>query len=231
MSIVQAYCCDETGELFHLHQKEQYLAHLRIRASIRAKEKLREKTHRRFTNAFEKMRSECKSLQDICDYIVLNPTLFYEWACFRNGQRKQRDWRDFLITSVKMILTYNPACSNSHGAPIGEPENWHRRPDLPTDFPGYKGRIEFQYNKKLPFFTSKIFEGFGMYLGSGGSRASTDGNNGYSAELTIWLQDWPGLKSALNSELNDILIDRLTDNLRRDKFKTHEVSTYAEIEE
>lgn len=226
MSIVQAYCCDHTGKLFHIHQKAEYLRHLRREAYVRSKEKLRKKTVNRFTTTFEKMRSECKTLQDICDYIVLNPTLFYEYGCFADGRNKSKNWREFLITHVKMTLTYKPECSNSHGAPIGEETNWHRKLDKPMGFPGYYGRLTFRTNQETPFFTSKMFDGIGFYCGSGGG-----GTKSYGCEVTIWLQDWPGLRSAINDELNELMLDRLTDNLRGNKMKTHELEAYASVEE
>lgn len=226
MSIVQAYRCDHTGKLFGLDQKEKYVAHLRKEAYKRAREKLIIKTENRFKTTFAKMRAECKTLQDICDYIILNPTLFYEYASFTSGDNKLKNWRDFEFTYVKMKLTYDPECSNSHGAPIGEETNWHRTDDKPKSFPGYKGRLSFEYNQKLPFFPSKMFEDNGMHCGSGGGNG-----RGYGCDLTIWVQDWPGLKSELTGELTEIMLDKLTDNLRNTKMKTHNIEAYAEIEE
>lgn len=172
------------------------------------------------------MRKECKSLQDFCDYNVLNPLIFYENVCFVDGRIKSKNWRNFRINKVEMELTYKQNCSNSHGAPKEEKINWHRKTELPTSFPGYYGRLYFKTNQPVPFFTSKLFDIDDISCGSGGGT-----HRSYSCDITLWVQDWPGLKSSLNSELNEIMIDKLTDNLRGIKMKTHKLFAYAEIED
>lgn len=234
MSIVQAFQCDHTGKLFPLDKKEKYQEHLRKLAYERSKKIIEKRNCDRVSSQIAKIRSSCKSLQDICDAIILNPTLFYENGCIRGRDKKEANWRKFMITSIEMKMTFSPECSNSHGAPFGKPTNWGRNPDLPTGFPGYTGRLNFRFNQETPFFTSRLFEDIGMYCGSGGgSFDMVDGTREYyyGCDFTIWFDDWPGLKSFIQEELNDQIIDRLTDNRRDRKMKMHHVSAYAETEE
>ncbi len=97
--------------------------------------------------------------------------------------------------NITINVYYNENASNTHCAPIGGVENWHRKPDLPKGYPGFVGRIKGTYSKKGK--TLSTYSGsFGMnyaipvHTGTGGG-----GGNTWEYDVTLFLSDFDKLTS------------------------------------
>lgn len=64
-------------------------------------------------------------------------------------------------------LTRQPV-SNSHYSPLNEVRNWGRDSELPSDYPGWSGRVWIRYSKPLNGFGSAPFDSTLTYPGTGG---------------------------------------------------------------
>jgi hypothetical protein len=63
--------------------------------------------------------------------------------------------------TIKLNVGYQDCVSNSHGCPLDGIENWHAKPELPKGYPGFRGRINFIFEKKEHyeiFYKGRIFE-------------------------------------------------------------------------
>ena len=96
----------------------------------------------------------------------------------------------------KVPHQYSDCVSNTHGAPIGKPTNWHRKDDLPKGYPGWTGRFEGNIVGKIKgeeanldaiinHWSSRDFNFSGFHTGTGcpGKRF---GIGGY-----IFIEDFP----------------------------------------
>lgn len=94
-----------------------------------------------------------------------------------------------------LSVEYHEQCSNSHSAPKGKEENWHRDPNLPMGYNGYVGTLDIYIEGGYNYVVSKICDIFGwddncgIHTGTGGSR-----DHGLGWVVTIWCDDFPNLE-------------------------------------
>lgn len=197
----KAYICPWTGELYAT--KRSYVGHLK---------KLREQRMHKRARIIRRQRKledlwNQPSFDKIIKWIHLNPELFWENAKRNGWHSDAARWdkiRDtFTVTIKYLTLTYNDCVSNSHSCPRGGVTNWGGRDTLkdgtpaPRGYPGWTGRISFQLSTGTISFSSYVFKGTGINTGSGGG----GGGGTFSYDLKMFMDDWPGLKSAFNEQM------------------------------
>lgn len=169
MSIIQAYKSDEDGKIFE--SKEAYQRHLRTLSAARRRERKRADRENLRLVVEEKMRTECGSFTDLADFILKH------WGELR---------RD---TSVLQALGFSEmrwseSVSNTHDCPRGGVTNWWSKEDLPTGYPGWKGRIYLRQDGATFSTAFQKLDYLNIYTGSGG---------GGHYEVRLFAADFPGL--------------------------------------
>lgn len=197
----KAYICPWTKSMYAT--KRSYVSHLK---------KLRiNRMHRRAKNLRHQRKLEDlwnqPSFDKIIKWIHLNPEVFWEnakrngWASDAARWDKIRD--TFTVTIKYLTLTYSDSVSNSHSHPRNGVSNWGGNATLkdgtpaPRGYPGWTGRISFQLSTDAISFSSDVLKNTGINTGGGGG-----GNRAYSYDLKMFMDDWPGLKSAFNEQVS-----------------------------
>jgi len=101
-------------------------------------------------------------------------------------------------------LYYSENLSNSHSSPIGMPTNWSGKAELPTGYPGWRGRVTFKkeyvLSKKKYMSSSDYSEINDIYKGILGLNTGT-GGGGYeecSYDVSLFIDDFPLIKEKYN---------------------------------
>jgi hypothetical protein len=190
MPKVQAWECPHTGKLFRLVDEKKYRTHLNRLSKQRSEERAIREERNAFSQWFEESTAELNT-----------PTKIGNWAndnfrrIFKHCNRGRIN-KGAKLNGILLNGKYNPMCSNSHSSPKGKKSNWSGRdPDTPRGYPGVKGRIKI-YNSTCPFSSDSFFnetrtlESIGIHTGTGGG-----GGEASVYDVTLWLDDWPGLKA------------------------------------
>jgi hypothetical protein len=117
-------------------------------------------------------------------------------------------------------IVYWDLVSNSHDSPIGQPQNWHRDPNLPPGYPGFLGRVWYRFSGPHGGFGSDALRNSLTYTGTGGA-GGYDGPwerlchqvyehqkkyktridvHCYSYDYRFFLSDWPLLENMVRQE-------------------------------
>lgn len=191
--VVNAFLCPFTNDVFTT--KKKYVNHLaKYRVNVIHKNIISQNINKKIAQL-----NDQTSWKNVISWIENNSRYIMENAK-RNRSFNER-WpniNDFKITITLLDITYINKVSNSHNAPRNHPTNWHNTPDLPTGYPGWNGRIEFKLSHSIPVFSSDLFQGTGIHLGTGGGISKE--RYGYS--VTMFEADWPGMQK---KRLLDIL--------------------------
>lgn len=191
MPRIIAFQCRWTKKVFT--DREKYLKHLVKQREVLVLEREATRVNRVLQAKLTQMREECESLADIETFIMDNWDVFFQNGvnhdCWRERKGKYRKPK---LLSVKLKGRFSDHISNSHSAPIGKPQNWGRKPGVPTGYPGWQGDISWQLDGEYQSFGSDVMRNTGINTGSGGSR----GEHGFSYDMKLFLDDWPGLARA-----------------------------------
>ena len=117
-------------------------------------------------------------------------------------------------------IVHSPRISNTHSSPIDGVTNWGSKPDKPTGYPGWTGRVWIRYEQEYPTFSSDPFSatlthpgtgGFGSYNGPWeqistayykrhGHKVASKFNRPavYSWDYRFYQSDWPVLSDEIN---------------------------------
>jgi len=91
-----------------------------------------------------------------------------------------------VFTSLSVADLKQGQVSNSHSCPKNGIKNWHGNQELPTHYPGWRGRIHIKYNSRnYAGFLTSILEPYYINTGSGG---------GGEYSFYLYEADWPGLE-------------------------------------
>ena len=185
MQIV-AYKCVDTGEIFEdLSKFEQH--RLNVMGQQLAKAQLQEQI-RSVEQSLDRLKAEATHISEIEQWIQDNGQTLAQFA--RHQPTHPLPNANFKITHVRLNVSWNLMCSNSHCAPRGGVQNWIRDPLKPRGYPGWCGRADFLFEGTYTSFFSKLFENTSIHLGSGGG-----GLKSYGCGVTLFASDWPGLYS------------------------------------
>jgi hypothetical protein len=130
-------------------------------------------------------------------------------------------------TELSLDVNYKPLCSNSHSAPVGKPENWNRFKDVPLGYPGWHGRLKGSlkrlsaHNYSYPY--NSCYKFIGLNTGSGGG-----GNESHSYDVTIFLDDWPGLGSQFQVE--EAIREKAAEDARLEAIRQAELKKIRDYE-
>lgn len=197
----KGYICPWTNELYLT--KKTYVKHLNTLRVNRMHRRAREIRHRK---KLEDLWNQ-PSFDKIINWIELNPDVFWKIG---SGMDINVNWRNdrwnairdkFEIKITHLSLDYSDSVSNSHSCPHNGMTNWGGDKLLkdgtpaPTGYPGYRGRIEWEFTTDIPGFCSDLFRNTRIHTGSGGGGALRG-----SYEVRFFLDDWPGIKQAVEEE-------------------------------
>lgn len=198
MPLVYIWKCPKTGKLFE--DKSKYIKHLR-NLGIQNRIQRQKDVYRNKWNDLLKELHACSTDYEIVNWIedhskeLLMNALKHD--TFRTHVPKFIN--DFKIKITSFKLKYNPNIACSHSAPRGHKTNWGGNPKIgPSHFPGWEAHLEFGFSHEIPTFFSNVFNGTGIYTGTGSSwnKFEHDGvkYKGLHSHVTLWADDWPGLK-------------------------------------
>jgi len=73
------------------------------------------------------------------------------------------------LIGLQLELAWGDNVRNTHYAPRGKSTNWYSKPDLPTGYPGWGGRVWARFNN-MPANASgsSFFSNTGLHIGTGG---------------------------------------------------------------
>lgn len=128
------------------------------------------------------------------------------------------------VVGFSWDIRYSDTVSNSHSAPLDGVQNFGRKADKPTSYPGYTGRVWIRYaDEPASFLSSHSFEATLTHPGTGGAGSyngpwqavssarfkrhghARGGNtypeiHCYSWDYRFFLADWPLLKENFEQE-------------------------------
>lgn len=198
MPLVSVWKCPKTGKLFE--NKPKYIKHLRNLGYERRIQ--RQKSV--YRNKWEELVTELNSLTT--EYQIMNWIEEHSKDLLMNAlnhntiqTRVPKFIDEFKIKVTGFQLKYDSAIRCSHSAPRGQRHNWDRNPKIgPTHFPGWTAHLEFGFSHDIPTFFSDIFRGTGIHTGTGSTWRDFEYDGvkykGLHSYVTLWADDWPGLK-------------------------------------
>jgi uncharacterized C2H2 Zn-finger protein len=181
------YQCPWTNKLFAT--KKAYVNHL---AKVR-EERIRNMARKNYIIRKLADLHNQPDLESIINWVQLNSDFILNRAkskyAFGNEQWPAPEEFQILITMLR--VKHYPLVSNSHSCPRNGKTNWGgQNKDVPRGYPGWEGRIEFCTSHDIPGFSSDLFRGTGIHLGSGGGMS----RNRFGYEVRLYDSDWPGLE-------------------------------------
>ena len=99
------------------------------------------------------------------------------------------------VVGFSWSIIHSTQVTNSHYAPINRETNWSGdKFNVPTGYPGWKGRVWIRFNKDPDGFSSDFFPATLTYPGTGGAGAY---NGPWSAICSAWYQTSKGNKKSI----------------------------------
>lgn len=200
---VTAYKCPHTGKLFEDYgEYTRYAAGVR-RTRLNERKKLTARTEWEQWFADEKAR--ITEVAQIPEWVVEHQGKIYNARFNRyDSQRAKPVFKSLAFHS----MMYSKLVSNSHRCPKGGVTNWWQNNDHPRGYPGWTGTVNAVMNtdaRVQVWSDTKILDFIGLYTGTGGGGPET-----MQYSLTIFLADWPGLKSSVDQMEQDAIVKRLS---------------------
>jgi hypothetical protein len=187
MPKVQAWQCKHTGELFPIEKEKEYKRHTnRAYRSISAQKKeARERAE--FQEWVDTEKAKCKTPGQVAEFLRINFDRLNTYSYHRAGKKP-------VVASITITGDYRNSVSNSHSCPHNGVTNWGSKADKPKGYPGIYGRINVEVSNGNNYtgFLSDYFTPVRVFTGSGG---------GGNYEVTLWLDDWPGLKETVEKQI------------------------------
>lgn len=187
---VEAFQCEKCEELFL--KEGEYNKHLREHVK-KEKEFLMREAARKHNESLKQglidLVSNSETIQEVEENLE---KAVEEWArLFPKDFDKNGLGDAGKATKIKLDVHYSEHVSNSHNCPNkGGVINWDRRKnkDLPTGYPGFRGRIRFF--SKGGYANTNILNRLGVKTGTGGGGGS---NSNYGYDVILFLADFPKL--------------------------------------
>lgn len=203
--VVKAYQCPWTGRI--VETKRTYVKHLKELRESRMHARIR---HARIQRMLDEL-SRQPDWRSVIDFVERNSHWFLARAKRSAGSHYEKhpwpDPEDFWIRITYLNIRHSDCLSNSHSCPRGGVTNWSKVSGRPTGYPGWGGRIEYQFSHDLPGFSSDIMHSTGIHTGTGGG--TRDNRFGY--DVRLFDADWPMIAEPLER-------DRVLKVLRDDSY-------------
>jgi hypothetical protein len=189
--------CPFTGAI--IRGDSDYARHLRRVRGLQQVDRQARLLQKEFTAHIQVAQASCSSVEEIETWLNNNWSLLRDsWNALQLPPRCGNGLFDpncsATFTFDRMI--YGSKMSNSHCAPRGRPENWERRPSIPTGYPGFCSRISIVLDNPANSHQDNPFIDFlrqvGVHCGSGGG-----GNKRQQYDVKVWLEDWPSMHTTV----------------------------------
>lgn len=209
---IEARKCPFTGKVFEESKKKAYIQHLaEVRKDLRAK---RHVTHVRlvFHTWLAEERAKVRRVQDLPQWFMDNQRILMDAhnAEIPSGYVFTSFDEKFVMEDIFENVTINlrdgftENVSNSHVCPDNGITNFGGEAGRPKGYPGWQGVIKGtlkrpkKLNGRYPYSNALNLAGF--KTGSGGG-----GNENWSYEVRIFLDDWPGLQGQRDFEVAEAI--------------------------
>lgn len=210
---VQVRKCRFTGKIFEEKDLKKYAAHLKkLRVELAEARKI-ERTKKTFKAWLTKEKKKIKHPDEIPAWFLKNQRTIMDGANAGFGDRPFKSDKFFSTDEfTKFVFTgirYNKNASNSHVHPDNGVGNWCGKDSgKPTGYKGWEGHadgtLKRNKNHSGSYPYSAGLNAVGIKTGSGGG-----GNENWGYGITIFLDDWPGLKAAVDEMEQQEIINRL----------------------
>lgn len=209
MGKVIAYRCPFTEKLFSSEDRDKYIKHLK---KLRVAQRFDRECGRVKNIFFDEVRKAQRNVESIEQLNEWLMEFMPKLIMFGMADGLIPSKNNIEVHSINLDVMYNEEIINSHSCPREGVTNWYQDKNKPLSYPGYKGRIEFEYSLSNvnDYFNTSLFKYVDIHTGSGGSSmASTFSHNGkiythrtskkllnhYRAgyEVSIFDLDWPGI--------------------------------------
>jgi len=94
-------------------------------------------------------------------------------------------------------VNYHPRVLATHSSPHNTTPNFSLRPDRPTHYRGFEGKVRITFKKEVQKSVGDMFAQTLTHTGTGGSG---DGIK-HSYHYKIWLDDWPDILTGIDSRI------------------------------
>jgi hypothetical protein len=205
MSQVLVWKSDADGKLFE--DKTKYTAHLRKLGRSRQEARKIEQAELDRRSVLDRM-GQVSSIDELNQFIKDNWEFFYYTGARHNDWKRgrssvARNFHEYIDVRLSNLTIGN--ISNSHSCPVGGVTNWspswNEDKTVPTNYPGWRGRIDIRVRTPLKKYKGEVysddgygsdyFNGTGIDTGSGGGGGTKDGVVSYSYDVRIWAAHFP----------------------------------------
>jgi len=206
MPQVLVWQCPNTGKLFD--SKGQYVKYVKATAKSRLEQRKEQAKRKVLFHWHEEFRAREQSIEGMLEAVIQEQEWFWRLARIRSTdfQRGKLVLPDpVLVEFTEVRLQYSDSVSNSHSRPLNGVTNWGGRKThkdgtpLPRGYPGWRGRLEWRvkwpekYNGSYP--GTSLFAGSCIHTGTGGGGGYLEGHAHFGYDVSIFEDDWPGLKT------------------------------------
>jgi hypothetical protein len=210
---VQVRKCRFTGKIFEEKDLKKYAIHLKkLRVELAEKRRV-ERTKKTFKAWLNKEKKNIHRPDDIPAWFLKNQKTIMDGANAGFGNSpfdsdkffSSDEFTKFVFTSIR----YNKNASNSHVHPDNGVGNWYGKdPSKPSGYKGWTGHVEGTLKRSKANSSSYPYgaalNAVGIKTGSGGG-----GNENWGYGITLFLDDWPGLKAAVDEMEKDEIVSKL----------------------
>ena len=209
---VQVRKCRFTGKIFEEKDLKKYAIHLRNLRAERAEKRKLDKVRTTFTAWLNREKKKILHPEDIPAWFLKNQRRIMDAVTAGFGNRgfdKGRFYATDEFTKFQFeTIRYSPYVSNTHVCPEGGVTNWGSEDGLPTGYKGWathaNGTLKRNKNHQGDYPYSSALNAVGLKTGSGGG-----GNESWGYGVSIFLDDWPGLKHTVDLMERDQIVAKL----------------------
>lgn len=206
MPQVLVWQCPKTGKLFD--SKAKYVKYVQETARANLEHRKEQAKRKILFQWHEEFRAREQSVEDMLAAVIEEQEWFWRLARIRSTdfQRGRVSLPDpLLVEFTKISLHYSDRVSNSHSCPLNGVTNWGGRDTYkdgtpkPRGYPGWQGRLEWRVKWPEKYDTfypgGRLFAGSCVHTGTGGGGGYRDGHAHFGYGVSIFEDDWPGLKA------------------------------------
>lgn len=198
MPQIIAWECPHTKKVFTV--KAKYITHLKKLSAERIAKRKQDAFMKERADFFANMRATVRTIDEFKDFVFANWDKFCENAMLNYPDRfaKKRKPHPKLEYLTITNFKWNNKVSCTHSAPIGKKTNWGGKLDLPTSYPGWHVKFEYQTTDHATCtyeYGGDMWDGTGINTGTGGYA------NNYYYYCEMFAEDWPGMRDTYEKAL------------------------------
>jgi hypothetical protein len=210
---VEVYKCRFTGKIFEKSDRKQYIKHLTaLRIGLR-QERFHVSIRDTFSDWLKAEKKKLTHVDMIAPWIMANQRFLMD-AHNATLRFKSSDSGDTFHKSDEILavmftgLKFKPVASNSHSCPVRGVMNFSRAPGTVLGYPGFVGDV-LGKTKRLSrhayaYPMGPLLQMLKIHTGSGGG-----GNENWGWGVTLFVAEWPGLKTQIQEMEYDQVVSRL----------------------